>query len=201
MTGIKDRATFMRHFNLTSPSPTRFTEQQGLAASAVLIVLVETGGELQVVFTQRSAHLRHHAGQICFPGGRQDAADNDLLATALREFEEELGVSRDLVEVIGHLPPIPVISRFMIQPYVGFLNEMPLWQPDPDEVNDVFTVPLHALLHHQQHFAYRAARLGMQRIWFIPWEERLIWGATAGIVRSLAEQLQPQHKQLYRPLN
>lgn len=198
---IKNRTTFMRHFNLASPSPTRFTVQEGLSASAVLIALVEDGGRLEVVFTQRTSHLRHHAGEICFPGGRHEPEDTNLQATALREFEEELGVARESVNVVGQLPPMPVLSRFMIQPYVGFMHKMPDWQPDPGEVHDVFTVPLHELLHHQQHFAYRVPRLDMQRIWFIPWQQRMIWGATAGIVRSLAEQLLPQHKQLYRPLN
>ncbi|MCC5880332.1 MAG: CoA pyrophosphatase [Idiomarina sp.] len=198
---INDRASFMRQFNLTAPSPTRFTAQQGLSASAVLIALVEESAGLQVVFTQRTSHLRHHAGQICFPGGRQEDADLNLQATALREFEEELGVASSQVEVVGQLPQMPVISRFMIQPYIGFLTTMPHWQPDPGEVSEVFTVPLNELLQQQQHFAYRATRLGMQRVWFIPWQQRLIWGATAGIVRSLAEQLLPQHKHLYRPLN
>lgn len=198
---IKSRTTFMRHFNVGSPSPTRLAVQEGLSASAVLIALVENGDKLEVVFTQRTSHLRHHAGEICFPGGRHEPEDSNLKTTALREFEEELGVARDSVEVVGQLPPMPVLSRFMIQPYVGFISEMPNWQPDPGEVHDVFTVPLHELLHHQQHFAYRVPQLDMQRIWFIPWQQRMIWGATAGIVRSLAEQLLPQHKQLYRPLN
>lgn len=191
----------MRHFNFSAPSPTRFPLREGLSASAVLIALVEHHDKLEVVFTQRTSHLRHHAGEICFPGGRHESDDTDLMDTALREFEEEMGASRDTIEVVGQLPPMPVISRFMIQPYIGFMSKMPKWYPDPGEVDHIFTVPLHELLHHQHHFAYRAPRFDMQRIWFIPWQQRMIWGATAGIVRSLAEQLLPQHKQLYRPLN
>lgn len=198
---IRSKDEFLRCFNLGAPSPTRFSQGLPLAPSAVLVALYESGQGLEVVFTTRSRHLRNHSGEICFPGGRQDASDDSLVHTALREFEEELGVGRQQVEVIGQLPDMPVISRFVIRPYVGFLSQPPAWQPDPSEVEDVFTVPLHQLLAHQQHFALKLERFNWQRIWFIPWQHRLIWGATAGIVRSLSEQLHPEFKHLYRPLN
>ncbi len=198
---IKTRTDFLTRFMLAPPSPTRFSTQQSLAASAVLIPMYESERGLEVVFTTRSQHLRHHAGQICFPGGRSEHHDNSLADTALREFEEELGVDRAQVELLGQLPDMPVVSRFLIRPYVGFLAAQPQWQPDANEVGDGFSVPLHELLQHQQHFAFTAERLGMQRIWFIPWQQRIIWGATAGIVRSLSEQLRPEYKALYRPLN
>lgn len=198
---IRSKDEFLRHFNLTTPSPTRFSHTAALAPSAVLIPVYETPQGLAVVFTTRSSHLRHHAGEICFPGGRQDAVDTSLVDTALREFEEELGVSQQHVEVIGQLPDMPVISRFMIRPYIGFLGKQPTWQPDPQEVADVFSVPLHELLIPDQHFAFKIERFDLQRIWFIPWQHRVIWGATAGIVRSLTEQLHPAEKHLYRPLN
>lgn len=198
---IHNKDDFLRHFSLASPSPTRFQSGLTLSPSAVLIPIYETPNGLEVVFTTRSSKLRHHAGQICFPGGRREAADQSLMQTALREFEEELGVSRHHIEVIGKLPDMPVISRFMISPFIGFLSQPPQWRPDHNEVDQVFSVPLHELLHHQQHFAFQAERFGMQRVWFIPWQQHLIWGATAGIVRSLTEQLKPEHKELYRPLN
>lgn len=198
---IHNKEQFLRHFNLAAPSPTRFQQGLPLAPSAVLVPLYETADGIDVVFTTRSRHLRHHGGQICFPGGRYEQDDQVLVQTALREFEEELGVSQDSVDVVGQLPDMPVVSRFMIRPYIGFLTQRPQWQPDPNEVEDVFTVPLHELIAHQQHYAFQAERLGMQRIWFIPWQRRLIWGATAGIVRSLSEQLRPEFKHLYRPLN
>lgn len=198
---IKTRSQFLHRFNLGRPSPTRFKPNAEMHASAVLIPIVEGPHDLQVVFTKRSDHLRHHAGQICFPGGRRDLDDVDLKHTALREFNEEVGVNANQVEIIGQLPDMPVISRFTIRPYVGFLPKMPVWQPNPQEVEAVFTVPLHQLLHHQIHYAYRQPRFGPHPIWFIPWQQHLIWGATAGIVRSLAEQLAPQHRKLYRPLN
>ncbi|RUO33114.1 CoA pyrophosphatase [Aliidiomarina soli] len=202
---IKTREQFIRQFNLGRPSPTRFVKElpihYELRPSAVLIALVEQPQGIEVVLTKRTDNLRHHAGQICFPGGRQDADDGSLQVTALREFEEELGVHRDQVEIIGQLPDMPVISRFMIRPYVGFLKSLPQWHPAPAEVEEVFTVPLHQLLSHQLHYAYQLPRFGVQRVWFIPWRERMIWGATAAIVRSLSEQLLPTTQKLYRPLN
>ena len=198
---IKTRAQFLHHFNLGKPSPTRYKTQLELRPSAVLIPLICRQNSIDVVFTRRSDHLRHHAGQICFPGGSQESSDKSLQDTALREYEEELGAPASDVSVVGQLPDMPVISRFMIRPYLGFIEKTPTWQPDADEVAEVFCVPLHELLRHQQHYAYQLPRFGMQRVWFIPWQQRLIWGATAAIVRSLAEQLQPQHSKLYRPLN
>lgn len=198
---IRSKDEFLRRFNLGQPSPTRFQHGLPLAPSAVLVALYEGGDGLEVVFTTRSRQLRNHSGEVCFPGGRPEASDNNLLHTALREFEEELGVAQHQVEVIGQLPEMPVIRRFVIRPYIGFLSQPPAWQPCPSEVEDVFTVPLHQLIAHQQHFALTLERFNWPRIWFIPWQQRLIWGATAGIVRSLSEQLQPELKHLYRPLN
>lgn len=174
---------------------------KGLRPAAVLIPLIESQRGIQVVLTKRTQHLRHHAGQICFPGGRQEPEDADLKATALREYEEELGVSTEGIDIVGQLPDYPVISQFIIRPYLGFLPNEPKWNPDPGEVADIFTVPLHHLLSQEQHYAYKVERFIYDKIWFIPWQQRVIWGATAGIIRNLAEQLDPKQSQLYRPLN
>ena len=198
---IRSKDEFLRRYNLTLPSPTRIHQGVSLAPSAVLVALYESDQGLEVVFTTRSRHLRSHRGEICFPGGQPEFSDGSLVKTALREFEEELGIAEHQVEVIGHLPDMPVIRRFVIRPYIGYLSHPPAWQPCPREVEDVFTVPLHHLMANQQHFALKLARFNWQPIWFIPWQQRLIWGATAGIVRSLSEQLQPELRHLYRPLN
>lgn len=202
---IKTRAQFMRQFALGPPSPVRISLRAKLRPklrdSAVLIPLVETDNGIEVIFTVRSDHLRHHAGQICFPGGRKDPHDPDLQATALRELDEELGIPPQAVDIVGQLPDMPVISQFNIRPFIGFITPPVQLQPDPAEVSDVFSVPLHQLLHHQLHYAYKIERFGLRNLWFIPWQHRMIWGATAAIVRSLAEQVHPQSRSLYRPLN
>ncbi|RUO26096.1 CoA pyrophosphatase [Aliidiomarina minuta] len=198
---IKTRAQFLHQFHLFRSSPARPLKMKGLRPAAVLIPLIEGERSIEVVLTKRTQHLRHHAGQICFPGGRQEPADADLKATALREYEEELGVSAEGIDIVGQLPDYPVISQFIIRPYVGFLSRKPEWNPDPGEVADIFTVPLHHLLSQEQHYAYKVERFIYDKIWFIPWQERVIWGATAGIIRNLAEQLDPKQTQLYRPLN
>lgn len=191
----------MRQFHLHPPQPVRRVPDHGLRAAAVLIPLLEGKHGLEVVLNQRPLHLRNHAGQICFPGGRREPGDADLRATALREYREEMGAASDDIEIVGQLPDFPVISRFIIRPFVGFLPGQPIWQPDPGEVDAVFTVPLSHLLNQQLHYAYRIQRFNYDQIWFIPWQHRLIWGATAGIIRALADQLRPQQRQLYRPLN
>lgn len=198
---IKTREQFMRQYTLRPPQPVRFTPRPNLRSSAVLIPLIETNDGIEVVFTVRSDHLRHHAGQICFPGGRKDPQDRDLQTTALRELDEELGISPQAVEIVGQLPDVPVISRFTIRPYIGFVTPPVAFSPEPAEVSDVFCVPLHQLLDHQLHYAYKIERFGMSNLWFIPWHHRMIWGATAAIVRSLAEQVDPRSRSLYRPLN
>ena len=202
---IKNRAEFVRRFSLTpSPSVDRKLDEplrKRLRPAAVLIPIIERPHGLSLILTRRSASLRKHAGQISFPGGRYDRTDRDLLDTALRETEEEIGLPRSQVEVIGRLHDYPVLSYFMIRPYVAFVSPQQELVAEESEVAEIFEVPLADILDPSNHYVYRIRKFIYDRVYFIPWQHRNIWGATAGILRELAEQLQPERKSYFKPLN
>ncbi|WP_258806523.1 CoA pyrophosphatase [Pseudidiomarina sp. CB1] len=195
------RDEFLHRFQLHHKRRHERPVLKRLRPAAVLIPLWERAGELQVVLTQRSNHLRHHAGQISFPGGRQELDDADLYATALREAHEEIALKPSDVECVGVLQDYPVISNFLIRPYVGFITPTQPLRADPREVEEIFTVPLAHLMQQQQHFAYRLRRFIYDQVYFIPYQHRNIWGATAGILRELADHVYPERHTLYRSLN
>jgi 8-oxo-dGTP pyrophosphatase MutT (NUDIX family) len=163
---------------------------EALTPAAVLFPIVRHAAGTTVLFTQRTAHLRDHAGQVSFPGGRVEAADASPVHTALRETEEEIGLSRERVEVLGFLPEYRTGTGFRITPVVALVEPPFDLRPDPFEVADVFEVPLAFLLdpaNHQQHeMFYRGA---MRRYYAMPYGDRFIWGATAGMIHSLSERL------------
>ena len=109
--------------------------------AAVLLPLVDAPGGLELVLTRRTDHLRDHAGQISFPGGRVETTDTGPLATALREAGEETGLDAATVEVAGYLPPHAVVTGFVVTPVVGLVAGQPVWQPDDFEVAEIFQVP------------------------------------------------------------
>ena len=158
------------------------------APAAVLLPLVMRE-RLHLLLTQRTAHLSTHSGQIAFPGGKVDATDADATAAALREAEEETGLSREHVEVLGTLPQYITGTSFFITPVVALVRPGFALQPNPHEVDDVFEVPLDFLMdpvHHRRH-AYEWD--GVVREWYsMPYQdgprERFIWGATAGMLRN-----------------
>jgi 8-oxo-dGTP pyrophosphatase MutT (NUDIX family) len=159
--------------------------------AAVLVALVEREGGLTVLLTQRTAHLVHHPGQISFPGGRLEAADGgDSVACALRESEEEVGLSPAAVRVIGRLDAYLTGTGFIITPVVGLVRPPPAFVPDPFEVAEVFEVPLDFLADAANYRVERREVAGRERrYWAVDWEQRLIWGATAGILVNLADVL------------
>jgi len=144
--------------------------------------------------------MRHHAHQICFPGGRLEPSDINLKAAALRETEEELGILSEDIEILGALPSQPVLTRFMIQPFVGIVNPNVPLIPDPNEVAEIITVPLHEMLQQRNHLQIHRVHKMYPIIHFIPWQQQLIWGATAAIIRRLADQLNPTGQEVYRPV-
>jgi len=158
------------------------------APAAVLLPLVMRE-RLHLLLTQRTAHLSTHSGQIAFPGGKVDADDRDATAAALREAEEETGLSAAHVEVLGTLPQYITGTQFFITPVVALVRPGFTLQPNPHEVDDVFEVPLDFLMDPLNHRRHAMAWNGEVREWYsMPYDdggrERFIWGATAGMLRN-----------------
>jgi 8-oxo-dGTP pyrophosphatase MutT (NUDIX family) len=154
----------------------------------VLVALFRVDGDLHAVFTRRRADLRNHAGQISFPGGRRDAADASLAATALREAQEEIGLDPAAVRVLGALQPTPTIATgFVIYPFVGMIEAGQVWRLSPREVDEVLELSLSEL---REGFGRRVVtRRGVSfRTGSYVSGEHLIWGATARILADLYDR-------------
>jgi 8-oxo-dGTP pyrophosphatase MutT (NUDIX family) len=156
--------------------------------AAVLILLTredESSNDWNIVLTQRTAHLHDHAGQISFPGGRKDEEDVDLVATALREANEEIGADASKIEVIGALPSYVTVTAYEVTPIVATSGPQK-FICDPFEVADVFHVPLAHVLeeNHWRRDSFMRASL-RREYWAVPYRERYVWGATAGMLRTL----------------
>ena len=154
--------------------------------AAVLIPLVLKKEGLSVLLTQRTNHLRDHAGQISFPGGRMDPEDQSPNDTALRESQEEIGLDPKRVEIIGHMPQYLTVSGYSVTPVVGLVQAQAEYVLDEFEVADVFEVPLSFLLDPANHqVRLWQSEQGGRRFYSMPYENRFIWGATAGMLRNL----------------
>ncbi len=167
-------------------------EVPGRRNAAVLAPLYfDTQGELHAVFTRRREDLRSHPGEISFPGGRQDEADADLPATALRETHEEVGLPPAAVEVIGALQPTPtLVTNYGIYPFVGLIEPGFEWIAEAAEVAAVLELPLDAV--REGYARRRVVRRGVAfRTDTYQVDDHLIWGATARIVGDLLERLRP----------
>ena len=164
-----------------------------LKPAAVLLLVVNHPGDPTVVFTQRTAHLADHAGQISFPGGRVDEDDRTPQHTALREAEEEIGIPADRIEILGRLPEYRTGTGYSVTPIVGWAEPPLTFKPDPHEVADVFEVPLAFLMdagNHRYESAFYKGR--MRKYWAMPYGERVIWGATAGMLVTFHRILIPR---------
>jgi 8-oxo-dGTP pyrophosphatase MutT (NUDIX family) len=161
-----------------------------LRPAAVLVPLIDRADGMSVLLTQRTAHLSAHAGQISFPGGRIEASDHDAVQAALRETEEEVGLTRDRVTVIGRLDTYVTGTGFEIIPMVGIIKVPFPLAPDPFEVTEVFEVPLSFVVDPKNHRRMTRVYEERTRTFFVlPYENRYIWGATAGMLVNLAEVL------------
>ncbi len=154
-----------------------------LKPAAVLVPLIDRPAEMTVLFTQRTAHLAHHAGQVSFPGGHIEANDGGPAETALRETEEEVGLDRRHVRLIGHLDTYVTRTGFIVVPVVGIVTPPFSLRSDPHEVAEVFEVPLTFLLDPANHHRCTATFEGVERHFYaMPYGRHFIWGATAGMV-------------------
>jgi len=159
-----------------------------LRAASVLVPLVDRAEGFSILLTQRTAHLSRHAGQIAFPGGRVDEGDADEVATALRETEEEIGLSRSHIEPIGRLDRYITRTGFTVTPVVALVEPPFTLTVDPNEVSEAFEVPLDFILDpaNRQKDSYDFQ--GVTRYFYVfRYGERNIWGATAGMLVNLAE--------------
>ena len=165
-------------------------EGEDLIPAAVLFSIVLRDHEPSVLLTQRNPDLKDHPGQISFPGGRVEPQDVSPAATALREAEEEVGLDPARVEVVGYLPVYRTVTGFCVTPVVAIVKPPVDLRPDPGEVADVFEVPLSFLLDSANHRRCTMQFEGRQRDFFaVPYGDRYIWGATAGIILGLARLL------------
>jgi 8-oxo-dGTP pyrophosphatase MutT (NUDIX family) len=164
-----------------------------LKPAAVLIPILEPGPEREsesVLFTLRTDHLEAHAGQVCFPGGRYQAGDQDLAATALRETEEEIGLRPEQVAIGGFLDPYTTITGYSVLPVVGFIAEPIQLLAAAHEVAEIFEVPLAYLLDPANRETRQVMRAeGMRDTYAIRFGRHTIWGATAGMIVNLARTL------------
>lgn len=160
-----------------------------LAPAAVLVPIVDYPGDPRVVLTKRQSALRRHSGQIAFPGGRLETSDPDPAGTALRETEEEIGLPRQHVELMGALSFYITGTGFAIAPIVGRVSPGFTLRVDEREVAETFEVPLSFLLDPANHHRHEGEINGRKRSWWaMPYGDYYIWGATAGILRELYER-------------
>jgi 8-oxo-dGTP pyrophosphatase MutT (NUDIX family) len=158
--------------------------------AAVLIPIVDRQPEATVLLTKRAEALRSHSGQVAFPGGRVDPEDASVEDAALREADEEIGLSRDFVEIIGRMPGYFTGSGYRIIPVIGIVQPGFTLTINPDEVDDAFEVPLSFLMDPANHRQESRMWQNVERHFYtMPYGEKYIWGATAGIIRALHDGL------------
>jgi len=161
-----------------------------LRPAGVLVPVQIIDGVAYVILTKRSSHLKHHPGQIAFPGGKQDENDADVIAAALREADEEIGLRPGNVRVLGTLPSHETVTSFAVTPVIGEVLEPFTFKPEPGEVDEVFRVPLSHVIDPANFLVEgRRWRGQMRRYYTVPYGPYYIWGATARILRGLAERV------------
>ncbi|MCB1312175.1 MAG: CoA pyrophosphatase [Sedimentitalea sp.] len=163
-----------------------------LRAAGVLVPVSLASGVPRVILTKRSSALKHHPGQIAFPGGKQDETDRDVEAAALREAHEEIGLPLGLARVLGRMPEHETVTGFRITPVVAVLEDDFDLVPEPGEVEEAFSVPLSHLIDPDNYLTESRYWRGVRRRYYIvPYGPYYIWGATARILRALAARMQP----------
>ncbi len=193
-----DKSQLLRNFSLHLPEHYHNEglkrcagiDKNTLRRAGVMIGCVEREHGLNVILIHRAAHLKHHPGQVAFPGGKHEEYDPSLIGTAIREVEEEIGIPKEKIQVLGTLPELITISRFMVTPVVALISPDYQTVVDKNEVASVFEVPAEYLFDirqlYSQIFHLRDSR---HRVFAIPYREHFIWGVTAQIIQALQVQL------------
>lgn len=173
-----------------NPDAAPFVVRDALRDAAVLIPVVDHGDRATVLLTKRAEKLRSHSGQIAFPGGRIDATDPSPEAAALRETEEEIGLNRHFIDIIGRMPDYVSGSGYRIAPVLSVVRPGFHLHINADEVDDAFEVPLSFLMDPANHARDSRIWQNKERFFYtMPYDGRNIWGVTAGIIRTLYERL------------
>ena len=164
-----------------------------LRPAGVLVPFLVGDAGIEIILTKRASGLKHHPGQIAFPGGKQDDTDADVVAAALREANEEIGLSPSNVDVLGTMASHETVTGFTVTPVLGRVRMPFEFQPEPLEVDEVFRVPLDHLCDPARYQIQSRYWLGQRRYYYtVPYGPYYIWGATARILRSLAEAMRAQ---------
>ncbi|QBF81544.1 CoA pyrophosphatase [Shewanella maritima] len=187
-----DRHSFRTRFKLHQLNhdiPSIFTGRESLQA-AVLIPLIEIESQLNLILTQRPMHLRHHPGQISFPGGKVEQVDSNLVATALREADEEIGLKADNVEVLGAFPSHHTMTGFEVTPVIGMVKQPFSMKIDSNEVADCFTAPLSYFIDNNNRHTVDFQRKGTtHKVHVMPYQDKFIWGITAAVINMLCQHI------------
>nr|WP_283254956.1 CoA pyrophosphatase [Marivita sp. GX14005] len=166
-------------------------EGRKLRQAGVLVPVMPGAGGADVLLTIRSTRLKHHPGQISFPGGKREESDADSIDAALREAQEEVGLAPEHVEILGTLPSHETVTGFVVTPVIGWIDRPFTIRPEPGEVAEVFRVPLHRVTDKARFSVQSRRWRGSRRHYYtVPFGPYYIWGATARILRGLAEQLE-----------
>ncbi|WP_424990826.1 CoA pyrophosphatase [Fluviibacterium sp. S390] len=161
-----------------------------LRDAAVLVAVLDTADGPQIYLTKRASHLAHHPGQIAFPGGKVDANDSGIEAAALREAREEIGLPASHVSILGRLPCHETVTSFRVTPVLAQITRPFALRPEPGEVDEVFTVPLRHLADPARYRVEGRRWRGARRHYYtVPFGPYYVWGATARILRGLADRL------------
>ena len=161
-----------------------------LIRAGVLVVIFERRGEPHFLLTKRTNDVEHHKGQISFPGGTVDPGDRDMIATALRETEEEIGLTANSIEVLGLFDDIEIPTGFVVTPVIGYVEELPSLKLNKPEVESVLEVPLSFFQESGNKKVVKMMRGGELRdVYFFSYGEFQIWGATAAIINSFLQKL------------